>query len=131
LPQIRDLSKTVPTEMIAYGRLPLMLTENCLIRNRTGACSCQHGAVKLLDRKGEEFRVVRDGNTCRSVILNGKKLYLLDRKQELSKLGLWALRLAFTTENTVEIDSVLAAWQGEALFDPGSYTRGLYSRGVE
>ncbi len=131
LPQIRDLSKTVPTEMIAYGRLPLMLTENCLIRNRTGVCSCQHGSVKLMDRKGEEFRVVRDGNTCRSVILNGKKLYLLDRKQDLSKLGLWALRLSFTTENAVEVDSVLSAWQGEALFDPGSYTRGLYLRGVE
>ncbi len=131
LPQIRDLSKTVPTEMIAYGRLPLMLTENCLIRNRTGVCSCQHGNVKLIDRKGEEFRVVRDGNTCRSVILNGKKLYLLDRKQDLGKLGLWALRLSFTTENAVEVDGVLAAWQGEALFDPGSYTRGLYLRGVE
>lgn len=131
LPQIRDLSKPLPTEIIAYGRLPLMLTENCLMRNRAGVCSCQHGAVKLLDRKGEEFRVVRDGNTCRSVILNGKKLYLLDRKSDLSKLGLWALRLAFTTENAVEVDGILSAWQGEGLFDPGSYTRGLYMRGVE
>ena len=75
--------------------------------------------------------MVRDGNTCRSVILNGKKLYLLDRKPELGKLGLWALRLSFTTENVHEVDSVLAAWQGEALFDHGSYTRGLYMRGVE
>ena len=131
LPQIRDLSKPLPTEIIAYGRLPLMLTENCLMRNRAGVCSCQHGTTKLLDRKGEEFRVVRDGNTCRSVILNGKKLYLLDRKSELSKLGLWALRLSFTTENAVEVDSVLSEWQGEGLFDPGSYTRGLYMRGVE
>ncbi len=130
-PQIRDLAKAVPMEMIIYGRLPLMLTENCLIRNRTGVCACQHGNVKLIDRKGEELRVVRDGNTCRSVILNGKKLYLLDRKQDLGKLGLWALRLSFTTENAVEVDGVLAAWQGEALFDPGSCTRGLYSRGVE
>ncbi len=130
-PQIRDLSKPIPTEIIAYGRLPLMLTENCLMRNRAGVCSCQHGAVKLLDRMGEEFRVVRDGNTCRSVILNGKKLYLLDRLADLSKLGLWALRLSFTTENTREVDSVLAAWQGEALFDHSGYTRGLYMRGVE
>ena len=131
LPQIRDLSKPLPTEMIVYGRLPMMLTENCLMRNRAGVCSCQHGAVKLLDQLGEEFRVVRDGNTCRSVILNSKKLYLLDRQAELSKLGLWALRLSFTTENTHEVDSVLAAWQGEALFDHGSYTRGLYMRGVK
>ena len=32
LPQIRDISKAVPTEIFAYGRLPLMLTEHCLIR---------------------------------------------------------------------------------------------------
>ena len=131
LPQIRDLSKPLPTELIAYGRLPLMLTENCLMRNRAGVCSCRDGAVRLFDRKGEEFRVVRDGDTCRSVILNGKKLYLLDRRPELGKLGLWALRLSFTTENTGEVDGILSAWQGEALFDPGSYTRGLYMRGVE
>ncbi|MBR4309366.1 MAG: U32 family peptidase [Oscillospiraceae bacterium] len=131
LPQIRDLSKPLPVELIAYGRLPLMLTENCLMRNRAGVCSCQHGKTKLIDRKGEEFRVVRDGDTCRSVILNGKKLYLLDRTTELSRLGLWALRLSFTTENPGEVDAVLSDWNGQARFDPGSYTRGLYLRGVE
>ena len=101
------------------------------MRNRSGVCSCQQGTAKLIDRKGEEFRILRDGNTCRNVILNGRKLFLLDRKPDLGKLGLWALRLSFTTENTAEIDGVLGAWQGDALFDPGSYTRGLYMRGVE
>ena len=33
--------------------------------------------------------------------------------------------------NTGWIDSVLAAWSGEAFFDPGACTRGLYLRGVE
>ena len=79
--------------MLVYGRLPLMLTENCLIRNRTGECSCGAGPVKLIDRKGEEFRIVRDCGTCRSVVLNGKKLYLLDKREDLRRFGLWALRL--------------------------------------
>lgn len=131
LPQIRDLSKPLPAEMIAYGRLPLMLTENCLMRNRAGVCSCESGATRLIDRIGEEFRVVRDCGTCRSVILNGKKLYMLDKKDELRNLDLWALRLSFTTENAAEIDGVLAAWHGEARFEPGSCTHGLYQRGVE
>lgn len=131
LPQLRDLSKPLPTEMIVYGRLPLMLTENCLMRNRSGVCACHSGTVKLVDRIGEEFRVVRDGDSCRSVLLNGKKLYMLDKKSELSKLGLWALRLSFTTENGAEIDSVLAAWNDRGVFDPGACTRGLYLRGVE
>ncbi len=131
LPQLRDISKPLPTEMIVYGRLPLMLTENCIIKNRTGACTCHAGPVKLVDRMGEEFRVVRDCGTCRSVVLNGKKLYLLDKKENVRRIGLWALRLSFTTENTGEVNSVLSAWTQGASFDPGACTRGLYLRGVE
>lgn len=131
LAQLRDLSKPLPTEIPVYGRLPLMLTENCLIRNRTGTCACQGGAVRLIDRIGEEFRLLRDGDTCRTVIYNGKKLWMLDRREDLARLGLWALRLSFTTENPSEVDAVLSAWQGDAPFDSGKCTRGLYLRGVE
>lgn len=131
LPQIRDISKAVPAELLIYGRLPLMLMENCVMKNRTGICACQTGTVRLVDRVGEEFPVVKDPGTCRNVLLNGKKLYLLDKKDALRGMGLWALRLQFTTENPGEIDKVLMDYQGRAVFDAGSYTRGLYSRGVE
>lgn len=131
LPQIRDISKAVPAELLIYGRLPLMLMENCVMKNRTGICACQAGTVRLVDRVGEEFPIVKDPGTCRNVLLNGKKLYLLDKKDALRGMGLWALRLQFTTENPGEIDKVLMDYQGRAVFDAGSYTRGLYSRGVE
>ena len=131
LPQIRDISKAAPAEVLIYGRLPLMLMENCVIKNRTGTCTCQTGTVRLVDRVGEEFPIVKDPGTCRNVLLNGKKLYLLDKKDAFRGMGLWALRLQFTTENPSEIDKVLMDYQGRAVFDAGSYTRGLYSRGVE
>ena len=131
LPQIRDISKAVPAELLIYGRLPLMLMENCVMKTRTGICACQTGTVRLVDRVGEEFPIVKDPGTCRNVLLNGKKLYLLDKKDALRGMGLWALRLQFTTENPGEIDKVLMDYQGRAVFDAGSYTRGLYSRGVE
>lgn len=131
LPQIRDISKAVPAEVLIYGRLPLMVMENCIIKNRTGTCTCQTGTVRLVDRVGEEFPIVKDPGTCRNVLLNGKKLYLLDKKDAFRGMGLWALRLQFTTENPGEIDKVLMDYQGRAVFDAGSYTRGLYSRGVE
>ena len=132
LPQIRDISKAVPSEVLIYGRLPLMLTENCVIRGRTGACSCDSAApIKLTDRMGEEFPVLKDPGTCRSVIYNGKKMYLLDKKDAFRGMGLWALRLSFTTENPGEIDTILYQYQSGGVFDAGSYTRGLYSRGVE
>ena len=131
LPQIRDISKAVPTEAIIYGRLPLMVTENCLIRNRTGQCTCTTDMTRLHDRRGEEFPIIKDGDACRSVILNGKKLYWLDRREDWRRLGLYALRLLLTTENPKEVDQVLKAWQTEAEFNPGIATRGLYLRGVE
>ena len=131
LPQIRDLSKAVPSEILVYGRTPLMLTENCLIRGRTGECTCHLAPAKLTDKTGAEFPIIRDGNSCRSVLLNGKKLNLLDRQNDLSKLGLWATRVCFTTENPQEVDRVLANVLDPAPFDPGACTRGLYLRGVE
>jgi len=131
LPQIRDISKAVPCEIFAYGRLPLMVTENCLIRSRTGSCSCSHASTKLMDKTGADFPILRDGSSCRSVLLNGKKLNWLDRQKDLSKLGVWATRLYFTTENPREVDQVLSALANPPAFDPGSCTRGLYLRGLE
>jgi len=131
LPQVRDVSKPVPTELLAYGRLPLMVTENCLIRGKTGECSCHLGPTKLMDKTGAEFPVIRDGKCCRSILLNGKKLNWLDRQNDLSRLGLWAIRLCFTTENSKEVDQTLAAYQNPTPFDPGACTRGLYLRGLE
>ena len=131
LPQIRDISKAVNTEMMVYGRMPLMVTENCIIKNRTGQCSCNQGHQKLVDKTGAEFPIIKDGDSCRSVLLNGKKLSMLDRLEELQRLGLWGLRLYFTTENQKEVDRVLADWRNPAPFDPGACTRGLYLRGID
>ena len=131
IPQIRDLSKAVPVEILVYGRLPMMLMENCVIQNRTGVCSCDSGTTKLIDRMGEEFPVLKDGATCRNVLYNGKKLYMLDKLDKLRGMGLWAHRLNFTTENPAEVDAVLSQYYGRGEFDPGTCTRGLYARGVE
>ena len=131
LPQIRDVAKAVPGELMVYGRMPLMITENCIIRGKTGQCSCHLAPTKLMDKTGAEFPVIRDGNTCRSVLLNGKKLNWLDRQNDLGKLGLWANRLYFTTENPREVDQVLTGYVSPTPFDPGACTRGLYLRGLE
>ncbi len=132
MPQIRDLSKAVPAEIIAYGRLPLMITEHCLIHNRNGECTCNNPVTtKLVDKTGAEFPIIKDGDNCRSVLLNGKKLSWLDRQDDLAKLGVWAARLYFTTEKSREVDRVLADYQDPQPMDPGSCTRGLYLRGVE
>jgi len=131
LPQIRDVSKPIAAEMLVYGRMPLMVTENCLIRGRTGECTCHLSPTRLIDKTGAEFPIIKDGSSCRSILLNGKKLNLLDRQADLMRLGLWATRLYFTTENPREVDQVLAACGNPPPFDPGACTRGLYLRGLD
>ena len=129
LAQIRDLSKLIPTEFIAYGRLPLMITENCIVHNHTGQHTCEN--VNLLtDRKGERFPVVKAWG-CRNEILNAKKLFLADKAGDYAKLGLWGARLMFTTESAIECVSVLERYLGQGHFVPNEYTRGLYYRDVE
>ena len=132
LPQIRDISKAVNSEILAYGRLPLMITEQCLIHNQSGKCTCNLGGqTKLVDKTGSEFPIMKEGDSCRSVLLNGKKLCWLDRQKDLQKLGLWAVRLSFTTESPREVDRVISDYLNPQPFDPGACTRGLYLRGVE
>ena len=131
LPQLRDISKPVPTEIIAYGRLPLMITENCIIHGRAGTCICGSTKTNLVDRTGSRFPVLRDGDTCRSQLFNSKKLYWADKLPSLRGLGLWGLRLSFTTETPQQVDAILGDYSRGGTFDPGVSTRGLYVRGVE
>jgi putative protease len=129
LEQIRDISKGVDTEIITYGRLPLMYTENCIIKNSMGVCVCDNFSG-LKDRKGASFPVVRAFG-CRNVLLNSKKLFMADKRQDTSAIGLWAERLLFTTENAVECLSVMRRYLGLGNYAPGGFTRGLYYKGVE
>ena len=133
--QVRDLQKYLPCEAMAYGRLPLMITENCLVANGLGCRSrdlrgpCREGHV-LTDRRGERFPIL-PAFGCRSEIQNSKALFLAD-KPELGRCGLAYGRLRFTTETAAECVRLLALYQGrEAGSPPEGFTRGLFYRGVE
>jgi len=129
LAQIRDLSKPLDTEVIVYGRLPLMITEACIVKNSSGVCSCDNFGG-LHDRIGAIFPIAPEFG-CRNVILNSKKLFMADRLGAFNGIGLWGHRLMFTTENAVECVSVTKRYMGMGDYEPSGYTRGLYYRGVE
>ncbi len=129
LAQIRDLEKPLDTELIIYGRLPAMVTAQCIVKSGEGACSCDAPA-SLSDRTGDVFPVVREFG-CRNVIYNAHKLYLADKLDDLSACGLWAGRLLFTTESARECVLITNAYRGQNDYRPNGLTRGLYYRGVE
>ena len=139
--QLRDLRKVLPCEAVVYGRLPLMIMENCVIRNELGcrdagrdyadrspACRCGQENV-LVARTGAQFPLVGQwGHRCE--IENSKVLFLAD-KPEWRQLGLTRARLRFTTEPPEECARVLQAYQGRSDYRPDQLTRGLFYRGVE
>ena len=127
--QIRDLSKTIDTEMIVYGRLPLMVSDQCVIRHSSGRCTCSTPA-QMADRMGAVFPVVKEFG-CRNVIYNAHKLYLADKSEDLYGAGLWGLRMLFTTETPREAVEVARVYLGQSDYQPNVLTRGLYYRGVE
>ena len=129
LTEIRDLSKHIDTEIIIYGRLPLMITETCIVKNSTGACTCD-SFNGLVDRQGALFPIVPEFG-CRNTLLNSSKLFMADRRRAIASLGLWAGRLMFTTENALECVSVMKRYMGMSAYMPSGFTRGLYFRGVE
>jgi putative protease len=139
--QLRDLPKVLPAEAIVYGRLPLMITENCLIANRTG-CPCrQDGSPAraraggrcaapsvLNDRTGASFPLLPVYGH-RTEIENCRPLYLGDRS-EYRRLGLAYARLRFTTETPEECVRTFQDYLAGAPA-PADFTRGLFDRGVE
>ena len=129
LAEICDMSKPLDTELIVYGRLPLMITETCIVKNSSGACTCDSFSG-LTDRLGALFPVVPEFG-CRNTLLNSKKLFMADKRIATSAVGLWAERLSFTTENALECVSVMKRYMGQGDYEPLGYTRGLYFRGVE
>lgn len=125
--QVRDLAKYADCEGIVYGRLPLMITENCVTKNNVG---CAHGAGSVLtDRTGAQFPV-QCAYGCRCEIENGKVLVLAD-KPEVFRCGLRYGRLRFTTESPGACAAILRAHKAGDVTAGEDATRGLFYRGVE
>ena len=125
--QIAALRKYLPCEAIVYGRLPLMVTENCVTKCAVG---CSHGGGSVLtDRTGAQFPVLCEYG-CRNEIENSKPLFLAD-KDEYRQIGLTYARLRFTDETPTQCAAVFRRYRGEGDWLPDDFTRGLFYRGVE
>ena len=127
--QIRDMPKHMDTELIAYGRVPVMIMENCVLQNVKNKHICDT-PQSLIDKQGLSFPVMKSGS-CRSELFNSRKIFLADKAQDYMHIGLWGVRLCFTTENPRECVEVLKRYLGLGTYEPGGFTRGLYYRGVE
>ncbi len=123
----------LPLEIFAYGRLPLMLMKQCIIRSAHGCC-CDEGDFALRDRKNETFPILP--LRCGNVIYNGKPLYMADRMADIKALEIEGIRLNFTLEDYETTCAVIGEYQkalaGEPVTAPqGDFTRGHFYRGMQ
>ena len=115
------------SEMIVYGRVPVMLSAQCL-KKTLDRCRHQYSELVLEDRKGMRFPVLCECDVCMNRILNAVPLDLLGDKdrREILERGVRSLRFLFTTESGAEARRIADTLQVE-----GTVTRGHFRRGVE
>ncbi|MDE6035882.1 MAG: U32 family peptidase [Ruminococcus sp.] len=118
LQQINNIRTDLPVGMIAYGKLPLMLTRNCPIKNETGCKKCT-GYIK--DRTGRKFRVRCSPDYVE--ILNSDCLYMLDKTGSFRSISFAVVML--DNETPEQTESIISG-----LKPSGNITRGLYHRGI-
>ena len=124
-------------ELIVYGRLPMMVSAQCLKKNVLG-CDKKKEILWLKDRKGELMPVYNNCDYCYNTIFNAKPLSLIGMSEEiLKKINPNAVRVYLTTENKSQSKETIKAAakafkQRIKIEDPiADFTRGHIKRGVE
>ena len=111
-------------EMVVYGYLPLMKTQQCPIGNYAGGkdghkyCSERNNEdlYFLRDRKGVKFPLMTDCERCVCTILNGKPLFTLKFYDEILESTTGYVRLDFTKEGPGRTEKIARAY-GEMTAD--------------
>ena len=133
LPEVKDSDistiapehggKPVPTGVLVYGHMPLMITRACPLQNIHDCAHCDKTGV-LTDRKAKKFPV-RCGLGVRT-IYNPVPIYMGDKPGALTvDYGV----AYFTLESRDEAAEILEMIRTHALFE-GDFTRGLYFKGT-
>lgn len=124
------------SEMIIYGRLPLMITAQCIHKNTLG-CMHQPKVLTLKDRYSVHFPVKNFCPECYNVIYNSLPVCLFKEDATVKKIAPAAVRLSFTTETEEETEQILTIYgdiykNGGILGQlPMECTNGHFKRGVE
>ncbi len=124
------------SEIIGYGRLPLMVAANCVIKTCDTCRKDNREFLFIGDRKEDNIPVLPCCRYCYNLIYNSLPIMLLDKSRELMKNCSY-IGISFSCENEADTRQIMElatnAVQGRAceLESGYRYTRGHYTRGVE
>jgi putative protease len=124
-PKLRQISSPVPAGVFAYGRLPLMLTANCPLRQAVGCKGCKR---ELYDRTGRAFKIKCSKQKGYVELLNSDILVMSDKLSDIDFADFYSLY--FTDETPKRVNEVISAYREHRALDEKNMTRGLYYRGI-
>lgn len=136
-------------EMIVYGKIPLMVSAQCLVKNAVGGrntnfnktsdtpcCDIGLEKIELIDRYQKGFTVKRHCRDCYNTIYNSDNLSLLNDVKEVNDINVKNIRLCFTTEGYEECVNVIHAfvdayvYKKQVTYEIKNITRGHFRRGI-
>lgn len=135
LSEQKNICSGVSREKVVYGRIPMMITANCIANTTYHCMKDQEKTAVLTDRYGKDFPVILDCVHCMNIIYNSVPVSL---HLKMSGLRGWTdFRIDLTVENTAEARNILKYFEkvinGENPAAPPyrEYTTGHDKRGVE
>ncbi len=126
------------SELIVYGRAPMMLSAHCL-KKTMDRCTRSDARLVLKDRKGARFPAECHCTSCYNIIYNSLPTSLLrehmtDSRNSVSpldRLHFRSFRLQFTDESGPLAAEIAAAFLERRDVPEPETTRGHFRRGVE
>ncbi|MBR6771548.1 MAG: U32 family peptidase [Lachnospiraceae bacterium] len=143
--EVVEASGTAAFSATVYGRLPMMVTANCVAKTQGGCLAHKKGEnaklekesfFSLTDRYQKTFPVYLNCSRCYNVIYNSLPLSLHGDLQKLADIGIGSFRLDFTTEEAGEAARIIRFFHDRLEFGQGNppyqdYTKAHLKRGVE
>lgn len=123
---IENINKPVPTNLVCYGKLPVMVTENCIIKN-ADKCVNYKGWYYLTDKLKMSFPVFCEYKH-RNIILNSVPINLCDKTDFIKNCGVSGADILISDEKD-PIKIIKEFLSGKR--PNGNFTRGLYGRKVD
>ena len=118
-------ARSIGGRAIVYGRIPLMITERCFVKENFGCDKC--GRCQLTDRKGIKFPMMRD-SSHRNLIFNSAYTYLGDKQSEAAGLS---YHFIFSVENPKEVKEIVRAFKEQRAFPLNGQFRRMGKRKAE
>ncbi|MBR1392511.1 MAG: U32 family peptidase [Ruminococcus sp.] len=124
--EIAALGDECGISVLAYGRIPMMLTVNCPIRGQRGCGKC---TKEIYDRTGRRMPVRCEKAQGYVEILNSDTLCISDKLGDFPTAE--RFRVELYDESPERAEKILTAFERGEKLTGESLTKGLYYRGVK